>query len=55
MVGEEVVRAAIQAVAGQQVVSGAQEAELAELVCFLCSAAGEYFSGCRLELGKAPD
>jgi NAD(P)-dependent dehydrogenase (short-subunit alcohol dehydrogenase family) len=25
--------------------------ELGELVCFLCSPAGDYFSGCRLELG----
>jgi hypothetical protein len=28
--------------------------ELAELVCFLVSPAGEYFSGCRLELGVVP-
>jgi NAD(P)-dependent dehydrogenase (short-subunit alcohol dehydrogenase family) len=28
-----------------------QESDLAEVICFLCSAAGEYFSGCRLELG----
>jgi NAD(P)-dependent dehydrogenase (short-subunit alcohol dehydrogenase family) len=27
------------------------EAELAELVAFLCSPGGEYLSGCRLELG----
>jgi NAD(P)-dependent dehydrogenase (short-subunit alcohol dehydrogenase family) len=27
------------------------EAELAELVCFLVSPAGDYLSGCRLELG----
>jgi NAD(P)-dependent dehydrogenase (short-subunit alcohol dehydrogenase family) len=27
--------------------------ELAELVCFLVSTAGEYFSGCRLELSAA--
>ena len=26
--------------------------ELAELVCFLVSSAGEYLSGCRLELGS---
>lgn len=29
------------------------EHELATLVCFLCSGAGEYFSGCRLELEGA--
>ena len=29
------------------------EDELAELVCFLVSPAGEYLSGCRLELGSA--
>ncbi len=28
-----------------------EEAELAELVSFLCSPAGEYFSGCRLDFG----
>jgi hypothetical protein len=28
-----------------------RDEELAELVCFLCSTAGGYFSGCRLELG----
>jgi hypothetical protein len=27
--------------------------ELAELVCFLVSPAGDYLSGCRLELGAA--
>jgi hypothetical protein len=27
------------------------EAELAELLCFLASPAGDYFSGCRFELG----
>jgi NAD(P)-dependent dehydrogenase (short-subunit alcohol dehydrogenase family) len=32
--------------------SGTDEAELAELVAFLCSAAGDYVSGCRLELGS---
>jgi hypothetical protein len=31
--------------------AGATEADLATLVCFLVSAAGEYLSGCRLELG----
>ncbi len=31
---------------------GHGEAELAELVCFLCSRAGDYFSGCRIELGQ---
>ena len=31
--------------------SGAEEDELSVLVSFLCSAAGEYFSGCRLEFG----
>jgi hypothetical protein len=29
--------------------------EVAELVCFLVSPAGEYLSGCRLELGVTPD
>lgn len=29
------------------------EEELAELICFLVSPAGEYFSGCRLDLGNA--
>lgn len=29
----------------------AAEHELAELVCFLTSSAGDYFSGCRLDLG----
>ena len=29
------------------------DAELAELVCFLVSPAGEYFSGCTFELGAA--
>jgi hypothetical protein len=28
--------------------------ELAELVCFLVSGAGEYFSGCRFDLGAVP-
>ncbi len=28
--------------------------QLAELVCFLTSRAGDYFSGCRLELGTLP-
>lgn len=28
------------------------EAELAELICFLCSPAGDYFSGCRIPLGQ---
>ena len=28
------------------------EAELADLICFLCSRAGDYFSGCRLSLGQ---
>ena len=28
--------------------------ELAELVCFLVSPAGSYFSGCRLDLGTVP-
>lgn len=27
------------------------EVELAEVVCFLCSVAGDYFTGCRLDLG----
>jgi NAD(P)-dependent dehydrogenase (short-subunit alcohol dehydrogenase family) len=31
---------------------GASEADLLELVGFLCSQAGEYFSGCRLELSS---
>ena len=30
------------------------DAELAELVCFLLSPAGGYFSGCRFDLGAAP-
>jgi NAD(P)-dependent dehydrogenase (short-subunit alcohol dehydrogenase family) len=30
------------------------DAELAELVCFLVSAAGGYFSGCRFDLGSTP-
>jgi NAD(P)-dependent dehydrogenase (short-subunit alcohol dehydrogenase family) len=34
--------------------SGTGEDELAELVSFLVSPAGEYFSGCRFELGSAP-
>ena len=29
------------------------EEEISELVCFLVSPAGEYLSGCRLELGAA--
>ncbi|HZU61542.1 MAG TPA: hypothetical protein VE983_11285 [Solirubrobacteraceae bacterium] len=29
-----------------------QESELAEVICFLCSLAGDYFSGCRVELGE---
>jgi hypothetical protein len=32
---------------------GTAEEGLAELVCFLVSEAGEYFSGCRMELGAA--
>jgi hypothetical protein len=31
--------------------AGTSEEDLAELVCFLVSEAGEYFSGCLLELG----
>jgi len=27
-----------------------RESELADLICFLCSRAGDYFSGCRIEL-----
>lgn len=44
-------RYAITAVA---VTPGAEtaDAEVAELVCFLISEAGEYFSGCRFELGR---
>jgi NAD(P)-dependent dehydrogenase (short-subunit alcohol dehydrogenase family) len=44
-------RYAITAVA---VLPGTQtaDAEVAELVCFLISEAGEYFSGCRFELGR---
>jgi hypothetical protein len=34
-------------------VPGAAEAELAELVAFLCSRAGDYFSGCRIDVGPA--
>ncbi len=30
---------------------GVDESELTELIAFLCSPAGEYLSGCRLELG----
>ena len=30
------------------------DAELAELVCFLASPAGGYFSGCRFDLGSVP-
>jgi hypothetical protein len=30
------------------------DAEVAELVCFLISPAGGYFSGCRFELGRVP-
>ena len=33
--------------------SATREAELAELVCFLVSPAGDYFSGCLFELGSA--
>lgn len=32
--------------------TAAQGAQLAELVAFLCSPAGEYLSGCRLDLGR---
>jgi NAD(P)-dependent dehydrogenase (short-subunit alcohol dehydrogenase family) len=41
------------AVTTAMVAPGAEttDAELAELVCFLVSAGGEYLSGCRLELG----
>jgi NAD(P)-dependent dehydrogenase (short-subunit alcohol dehydrogenase family) len=31
--------------------SGTTDAELAELICFLVSPAGDYVSGCRLDLG----
>jgi NAD(P)-dependent dehydrogenase (short-subunit alcohol dehydrogenase family) len=31
--------------------AGTPDAQLAELVCFLVSEAGDYFSGCRLDLG----
>lgn len=31
---------------------GTTDAELAELVCFLVSEAGAYFSGCRIDLGS---
>lgn len=30
---------------------GCGETELAQVICFLCSAAGDYFSGCRLDVG----
>lgn len=30
--------------------AGTGETELAELTCFLCSRAGDYFSGCRIDL-----
>jgi hypothetical protein len=33
--------------------TGATAADLATLICFLVSEAGEYLSGCRLELGPA--
>ncbi|HEY2160860.1 MAG TPA: hypothetical protein VGH24_06095 [Solirubrobacteraceae bacterium] len=33
--------------------AGTTDDELAELVCFLVSPAGEYLSGCRLELGAS--
>jgi NAD(P)-dependent dehydrogenase (short-subunit alcohol dehydrogenase family) len=33
--------------------SGTTEEELEECICFLVSEAGEYFSGCRMELGAA--
>jgi NAD(P)-dependent dehydrogenase (short-subunit alcohol dehydrogenase family) len=32
----------------------ATEQQLAELVCFLISPAGDYFSGCRFDLGGSP-
>jgi NAD(P)-dependent dehydrogenase (short-subunit alcohol dehydrogenase family) len=35
--------------------AGTTDDELAELVCFLVSPAGEYLSGCRLELGSVPE
>lgn len=31
---------------------GATDEQLAQLICLLCSHAGDYFSGCRLELGN---
>jgi NAD(P)-dependent dehydrogenase (short-subunit alcohol dehydrogenase family) len=31
--------------------TGTGEWEVAELTCFLCSRAGDYFSGCRIDLG----
>jgi NAD(P)-dependent dehydrogenase (short-subunit alcohol dehydrogenase family) len=34
--------------------TGTTAAQLAELVCFLVSPAGAYFSGCRLDLGAVP-
>ena len=30
---------------------GCGETDLAQVICFLCSVAGDYFSGCRLEVG----
>jgi NAD(P)-dependent dehydrogenase (short-subunit alcohol dehydrogenase family) len=30
--------------------ASSSEAELSQLICFLCSPAGDYFSGCRIEL-----
>jgi NAD(P)-dependent dehydrogenase (short-subunit alcohol dehydrogenase family) len=32
--------------------TGVNDAELADLICFLCSPAGDYLSGCRIELGR---
>ena len=32
--------------------AGSAEAEVTQLICFLCSPAGDYFSGCRLDLGR---
>jgi NAD(P)-dependent dehydrogenase (short-subunit alcohol dehydrogenase family) len=32
--------------------SAVGQAELAQLTCFLCSTAGDYFSGCRIDLGE---
>jgi NAD(P)-dependent dehydrogenase (short-subunit alcohol dehydrogenase family) len=31
---------------------GCGEEELAEVICYLCSPGGDYFSGCRLEVGS---